>query len=1253
MYRVNCMKESFSKSRTLIRSFSPLWMEGLLLFRCSVFAAVISVVGMLVWYGQIKAREFVEARILPSVCSTLSEYLQREIDLGKVQRVSPLGISLQSCSIGPNGQEFSCGAVPKMKLRVRPFASLRRGKIVIDAVLSRPSVLVVQKEDFSWLGIPSYSEAGLQSHCSNEEGIDFRTKTRRAAREEAAARCAADRKKAARQAAEMGYIVPEPDPISSDNDGFKGGASDSTEFPSSSSFYCMDEKVHRRDHHYMDMGIEYGLKHADLEKTFGVNHNSPWHAFWSRMITNPIIHSLKRKVSRKEISEVGFVLKRRNLERSAAAALAYFRGQDGGKFSRPFTEQGTPPSAGGHDGAQGELAGEKDEKDGKVNASALSSHDENSMSQSVFEPVFLEVGKNVEQEPVGTVYGQLRNNLNDKNGNLEYSGNLRSHHQAEDKHALCETDGFRFVHEPFLMGSRKLYQMGTSGENSSLSSGVARAAQISACDPVSGSLKRVGGVDPGASCNSLPDPMLEFLEDRSGGNRGDKCRVVSFIKLVPIEMHYLIPTWHISLKFQLPHISRAIELLSNYLVSHIQKLKSHMSLKVEDVAAKLADGVDEVQAEGIEKLLPVTLDSVYFTGGTLMLLGYGDREPREMENVNGHVKFKNHYGLVHVQLCGCCKVWRSDLTSKDGGWLSADVFVDANEQKWHANLKIANFFAPLFERILDIPITWSKGRASGEVHICMSRGETFPSLHGQLDVNGLAFQIFDAPSCFSEIAASLCFRGQRAFLHDASGWFGDAPLEASGDFGLNPEEGEFHLMCQVQCVEANALMKTFKMKPLLFPVAGLVTAVFNCRGPLEAPVFVGSGLISKKTAHYSATEFPQSLASEAVIKNKEAGAVAAFDRIPFSHVSVNFTFNIDNSVADLYGIRATLLDGGEIRGAGNAWICLEGEVDDSAMDVNLSGKLSSFEKVISRYLPGGNQLMPIKIGEINGETKLSGSLSRPRFDIKWAASKAEESFNDARGDIIISHDSFIASSSSVAFDLYMKVQTSYSDEYYWLSRKDSGLRNGASLTIEGVELDFRMRGFEFLNLISSYSFDSPRPMHLKATGRIKFQGKILKETRITDQNVLGTDKNPLDIETLDSEPIRSFVGEVLLSGIKLNQLMLAPQLVGSLNISPKNIKLDASGRPDENLTIEVVGPLWPTVGDNLQKRTISAALQKGQLRASISYRPQYSANLEEDLYELTATKALMIKTTTIVKQNETDEIGENGLIYFISNLQNC
>jgi hypothetical protein len=36
-----------------------------------------------------------------------------------------------------------------------------------------------------------------------------------------------------------------------------------------------------------------------------------------------------------------------------------------------------------------------------------------------------------------------------------------------------------------------------------------------------------------------------------------------------------------------------------------------------------------------------------------------------------------------------------------------------------------------------------------QVHICMTKGDSFPSIHGQLDVKGLAFQILDAASSFS------------------------------------------------------------------------------------------------------------------------------------------------------------------------------------------------------------------------------------------------------------------------------------------------------------------------------------------------------------------------------------------------------------------------------------------------------------------------------------------------------------------------
>lgn len=66
-----------------------------------------------------------------------------------------------------------------------------------------------------------------------------------------------------------------------------------------------------------------------------------------------------------------------------------------------------------------------------------------------------------------------------------------------------------------------------------------------------------------------------------------------------------------------------------------------------------------------------------------------------MVEVNGHVRLENHYSRVHVQLTGNCMEWRQDHTSQGGGRLSADVSVNIPEQKWHANLKIINLFAPV------------------------------------------------------------------------------------------------------------------------------------------------------------------------------------------------------------------------------------------------------------------------------------------------------------------------------------------------------------------------------------------------------------------------------------------------------------------------------------------------------------------------------------------------------------------------------
>lgn len=176
-----------------------------------------------------------------------------------------------------------------------------------------------------------------------------------------------------------------------------------------------------------------------------------------------------------------------------------------------------------------------------------------------------------------------------------------------------------------------------------------------------------------------------------------------------------------------------------------------------------------------------------------------------------------------------------------------------------------------------------------------------------------------------------------------------------------------------------------------------------------------------------------------------------------------------------------------------------------------------------------------------------------RFDIKWIAPKAEGSFTDARGDIMISHDCITVSSSSIAFDLYAEVQTSYPDDY-WINRKEADVKGAMPFTVDGVDLDLRMRGFEFFSLVS-YPFDSPRPTHLKATGKIKFQGKVLKPCSQPTEQDFDFKEKMQHAKMTDKGNKQSLVGELSVSGLKLNQLMLAPQLVGPLSISRDHIKV--------------------------------------------------------------------------------------------------
>lgn len=147
-----------------------------------------------------------DRHILPPLTAIFSSQLGREVELGKVERLSLMSVSLGASSIGPHAEEFSCGAIPAMRIYIRPLQSLQRGQVVLDAVLRNPHVLVAQKQDWSWLGIPTIADKKpIPLRHSSEAGIDDRTKVRRIAREEMGAQMLKERDAAARLASKSGY----------------------------------------------------------------------------------------------------------------------------------------------------------------------------------------------------------------------------------------------------------------------------------------------------------------------------------------------------------------------------------------------------------------------------------------------------------------------------------------------------------------------------------------------------------------------------------------------------------------------------------------------------------------------------------------------------------------------------------------------------------------------------------------------------------------------------------------------------------------------------------------------------------------------------------------------------------------------------------------------------------------------------------------------------------------------------------------
>lgn len=599
---INSVREPIVRNESLVKLMTPVWEEGLFLFRCSVFFTVISGLCLLVWYGRSKAKVYIEANLLPSVCTMLSDHLQRELDFGKVRRISPLSITLESCSIGPHSEEFSCGEVPTVKLRIRPFASLRRGKIVIDAVLSSPSLLVAQKRNFTWLGIP-FSEGIPQRHLSNEDGIDYRTRTRRFAREEAMARWERERDDAAKASAEEGYIITECNSGLPEDDSFKEHTAlpTRTRLGTLGPFPYTDDKLQWRDHHCMDAGAEYDLKHADLERSFGAKVSSLETSFWSRILPGSMRHKSKRKANGRDLSTVGIASKRRLLERSASAARSFFEEQS-------LRKSGNCTS--------GSVCSDSDKMD-------ISGSKDNADASGSFQD--LKIDYSIDDRKVEVAEDLLKNKDISKVDNKPKTDYV--------SREVLEIPSRIQSREPFLFTLDRISKFTNSNDKVSSVKNVAGIIDTGDCDSKSEYFEGDDTIKTDVRLvKEVKTTEGDNLDTQGAGAGAGACASGSF-SLSKVESSSSLSrltkfaplSSQSGLSSSFKNFAEAWSLL---LVNPWHRLKSEIGKGFEQISTEVVDEIGEENTSGIDEMIPVVLDSLHFRGGTLMLLAYGDTEPR-------------------------------------------------------------------------------------------------------------------------------------------------------------------------------------------------------------------------------------------------------------------------------------------------------------------------------------------------------------------------------------------------------------------------------------------------------------------------------------------------------------------------------------------------------------------------------------------------------------------------------------------------
>ena len=561
--------------------------------------------------------------------------------------------------------------------------------------------------------------------------------------------------------------------------------------------------------------------------------------------------------------------------------------------------------------------------------------------------------------------------------------------------------------------------------------------------------------------------------------------------------------------------------------------------------------------------LPVFLDGISFSGGTLLLSVLEAEQPRRVENVSGLFRFGQGYHSINGEVGGAvqerpvsdviCSMPTTGMDRRHLRTVAGPPPLSPGRSKSSpGNVRVRVDISKLgrpgaiidvcvgvrgdrlpaaaLENLLELPMNIREGRVGGSLRIRLNDDASwdFPTLDGRVRCESVGFHFHDAPDDFFNADMDLVFEGRRLYLHDAKGFYGAVPCSVSGDMSIHPLTGEYRLAARVDPVELNALRETLGTRPMPYPAAGAIHGEMMITGKLDKPVYTGTAYLAPLPGAAALDATLPSVAMETVMAAAADGAVAAYDRVAFTSGTAVFTLDMDSNMMRLHSVDGTTLGGGSVSASGSIWVAPEAELDPRALKVSIRGRQLPAERVLEQYAQAANVEVPpavlaLAAGGTSLEATMEGSQLAPSLIAKWDTPEAGSS-----GSLDIRRAAAEFHVRGPQLDLGGKFQTAYpSFDTIRAARTQAEASAASRPVIESCDVDLGLAGLDMMAYVSpppaKLAPTPTQPLRLKLAGRAKFDGRLTN-------TAAGDGMSPL--------PVRpsSFAGNLSLSGVKLNQL---------------------------------------------------------------------------------------------------------------------